>query len=502
MALGVPAIALFPVVPAELKSDDAAQAWHPEGLVPRTVRALKERFPELGVITDIALDPYTSHGQDGLIDATGYVMNDETVVALVKQALATREAGVDIVAPSDMMDGRIGALRDALDGAGHAAHAHPRVLGEVRVELLRTVPRRGRLGGEPRAAATSTPTRWTRRTATRRCGRRYLDIDEGADMVMVKPGLPYLDIVRRVKDTFGMPTAVYQVSGEYAMLKAAAQNGWLDERACVLETLLSMKRAGADAILTYFALDAARWLADERRARRPQRVRVEQLAPAARRVRRVEPRLLLPHAGRGAAAAAPPPCVRTRQPDARRARVSIAEVATAFAVCACGSDAVAAAAVEQRHLDALRVVGGELEADVAVLGRPALRRRRRPAAGRTPRGRFIQTSASSRCARRRRLVLLAAEQRVVVAQRASISSSPGSAARSGRSSCARRLALRRATSRRCRARRSAARRPARSSRAARPSGPRPSRRSARRASNFAVERGARRLIGDGAGRGC
>lgn len=262
VALGVPAIALFPVVPAELKSGEAAQAWHPEGLVPRTVRALKERFPGLGVITDLALDPYTSHGQDGLIDDTGYVMNDQTVVALVKQALAHAQAGVDVVAPSDMMDGRVGALREALDAAGHL---HTRILAySAKYASSFYGPFRDAVGSAANLKGGSKHTyQMDPANSDEALWETYLDIDEGADMVMVKPGLPYLDIVRRVKDTFGLPTAVYQVSGEYAMLKAAAQNGWLDERACVLESLLSMKRAGADAILTYFALDAARWLADK-----------------------------------------------------------------------------------------------------------------------------------------------------------------------------------------------------------------------------------------------
>ena len=241
MSLGVPAIALFPVVPAELKTDDAAQAWHPEGLVPRTVRALKERFPELGVITDIALDPYTSHGQDGLIDASGYVMNDETVVALVKQATAHAEAGVDVVAPSDMMDGRVGALRDALDAAGHV---HTRILAySAKYASSFYGPFRDAVGS----------------AGNLKGGNKYtyqMDPANGDEALWEA----YLDIVRRVKETFGIPTAVYQVSGEYAMLKAAAANGWLDERACVLETLLSMKRAGADAVLTYYALEAASWL--------------------------------------------------------------------------------------------------------------------------------------------------------------------------------------------------------------------------------------------------
>jgi len=257
--LGVPALALFPVIPAELKSDDAAQAWHPEGLVPRVVRALKERFPELGVITDVALDPYTSHGQDGLIDATGYVMNEETVTALVKQALCHAEAGVDIVAPSDMMDGRIGAIREALDAAdcertrilAYSAKYASAFYGPFRD----AVGSAASLGGGNKYTYQMDPA-----NTDEALWEVWLDIDEGADMVMVKPGLPYLDIVRRVKETFGLPTAVYQVSGEYAMLRAAAGNGWLDLRSCALETLLSMKRAGADAILTYFALDAARWL--------------------------------------------------------------------------------------------------------------------------------------------------------------------------------------------------------------------------------------------------
>ena len=267
--LGIPAIALFPVVPMSGKTADAAEAWHPEGLVPRTVRALKQRFPDLGVITDLALDPYTSHGQDGLIDAadpTGYVLNDETIAALVKQALCHAAAGVDMVAPSDMMDGRIGAIRRALDDAGHQ---------RVRI-LAYSAKYASNFYGPFRDAVGSSASLGSGATA----GNKYtyqmdpansdealrevhLDLEEGADMIMVKPGLPYLDIVRRVKETFCVPTAVYQVSGEYAMLKAAAQNGWLDERACVLEALTAFKRAGADAILTYFAIAAARWLRDD-----------------------------------------------------------------------------------------------------------------------------------------------------------------------------------------------------------------------------------------------
>jgi porphobilinogen synthase len=263
VAAGVPAIALFPVVPAERKSLDAAEAWNDEGLVPRAVRALKARFPSLGVVTDVALDPYTSHGQDGLVDATGYVMNDETVEALVRQALCHAEAGADIVAPSDMMDGRVGALRGALD-ARH--YIHTRILAYSAKyasafygPFRDAVGSAASLGGGDKRTYQMDPA-----NSDEALREAQLDIEEGADIVMVKPGLPYLDIVRRVKDAFGMPTAVYQVSGEYAMLKAAAQAGWLDERACVLEALTAMKRAGADAILTYFALDAARWLRGER----------------------------------------------------------------------------------------------------------------------------------------------------------------------------------------------------------------------------------------------
>ena len=260
MLLGIPALALFPVIPAEQKSADAAEAWNANGLVPRAVRALKTRFPQLGVITDVALDPYTSHGQDGLIDATGYVMNDETVVALTRQALCHAQAGSDMVAPSDMMDGRIGAIRAAFDGTGfqrtrilaYAAKYASSFYGPFRD----AVGSSGTLGGGNKYTYQMDPA-----NSDEALREVRLDLDEGADMVMVKPGLPYLDILRRVKDAFGAPTAVYQVSGEYAMLKAAAQAGWLDERACVLEALTGIKRAGADAILTYFALDAAGWLA-------------------------------------------------------------------------------------------------------------------------------------------------------------------------------------------------------------------------------------------------
>jgi porphobilinogen synthase len=259
VALGIPAIALFPVVPAERKSDDAAEAWNDEGLVPRAVRALKHRHPELGVITDVALDPYTRHGQDGLVDGAGYVMNDETVEALVRQALCHAAAGADMVAPSDMMDGRIGAVRAALDAQGRI---HTRILAySAKFASSFYGPFRDAVGS---AASLGGGNKYTYQmdpaNSDEALWETRLDIGEGADMVMVKPGLPYLDIVRRVKDTFGMPTAVYQVSGEYAMLKAAGQAGWLDERACALEALVSIKRAGADAILTYYALEAATWL--------------------------------------------------------------------------------------------------------------------------------------------------------------------------------------------------------------------------------------------------
>ena len=259
--LRIPALALFPVIAPDAKSLDAATAWHDDGLVQRAVRSLKERFPQLGVITDVALDPYTTHGQDGLIDERGYVVNDETVQALVQQALSHARAGADIVAPSDMMDGRIGAIRDALE---MDAQIHTRILAySAKYASAFYGPFRDAVGS---AGALGKGNKYTYQMdpansdeALREVG---LDLAEGADMIMVKPGLPYLDIVRRVKDTFGAPTFVYQVSGEYAMVKAAAQNGWLDERACALEALGSIKRAGADAVLTYFALDAARWLRD------------------------------------------------------------------------------------------------------------------------------------------------------------------------------------------------------------------------------------------------
>ena len=259
----IPALALFPVVDGAKRTPDGKEAWNPEGLVPRAVRALKERFPDLGVITDVALDPYTSHGQDGLIDDTGYVVNDETVAALTRQALCQAEAGADMVAPSDMMDGRVGAIRHALDEKGcartrilaYAAKYASSFYGPFRD----AVGSAATLGGGSKYTYQMDPA-----NSDEALREVWLDLAEGADMVMVKPGLPYLDIVRRVKDAFGAPTAVYQVSGEYAMLKAAAQNGWLDERACVLEMLTGFKRAGADAILTYFALAAADWLAASR----------------------------------------------------------------------------------------------------------------------------------------------------------------------------------------------------------------------------------------------
>jgi len=257
--LQVPALALFPVTAPEAKSLTADAAWDDEGLVQRAVRALKQRFPQLGVITDVALDPYTSHGQDGLIDASGYVLNDETVEALVKQALSHARAGADVVAPSDMMDGRIGEIRMALESD---AHLHTRILAySAKYASAFYGPFRDAVGSAAALGKADKKTYQMDPANSDEALREVaLDLDEGADMVMVKPGLPYLDIVRRVKDEFGVPTFVYQVSGEYAMLKAAAQNGWLDERACALEALTSIKRAGADGVLTYFALDAARWL--------------------------------------------------------------------------------------------------------------------------------------------------------------------------------------------------------------------------------------------------
>ena len=257
--LGIPALAIFPVIDTPLKSLDAAEAYNPEGLVPRVVRALKARFPELGIITDIALDPYTSHGQDGLIDANGYVLNDETVTVLARQALAHAGAGADIVAPSDMMDGRIGAVRNALNGQGHI---HTRILAySAKYASSFYGPFRDAVGSAANLGAGNKYTyQMDPANSDEALWEVGQDLEEGADMVMIKPGMPYLDIVRRIKDAYRAPTFVYQVSGEYAMLKAAAQNGWLNEKACVLEALLGFKRAGADGILTYYALDAANWL--------------------------------------------------------------------------------------------------------------------------------------------------------------------------------------------------------------------------------------------------
>ncbi|MBT8121329.1 MAG: porphobilinogen synthase [Gammaproteobacteria bacterium] len=260
-ALGVPAIALFPVTPADRKTLDAREAYNPEGLAQRAVRALKHALPEFGVITDVALDPFTTHGQDGLIDDSGYVLNDETVEVLVKQAVSHAAAGADVVAPSDMMDGRIGAIRLALEADGYrntsilayAAKYASCFYGPFRD----AVGSAANLAGGDKYSYQMDPA-----NSDEALHEVALDLEEGADMVMVKPGMPYLDIVRRIKDTFGAPTFAYQVSGEYAMLKAAAQNGWLDERAAVLESLLSFKRAGADGILTYFAKDVAGWLAE------------------------------------------------------------------------------------------------------------------------------------------------------------------------------------------------------------------------------------------------
>ncbi len=258
-ALRIPALALFPVTAPEAKSLDAAAAWDPDGLLQRAVRALKARFPELGVITDVALDPYTVHGQDGLLDAHGYVLNDETVAALVRQALSHAEAGADVVAPSDMMDGRIGAIREAFEEAGHV---HARILAyAAKYASAFYGPFRDAVGS---AAALGKADKATYQmdpaNGDEALREVALDLEEGADMVMVKPGLPYLDVVRRVKDAFGVPTFAYQVSGEYAMLQAAIDHGWLDERRCVLEALIAFKRAGADGVLTYFAPRAARWL--------------------------------------------------------------------------------------------------------------------------------------------------------------------------------------------------------------------------------------------------
>ncbi|MHB0916850.1 MAG: porphobilinogen synthase, partial [Thiobacillus sp.] len=257
--LGIPALALFPVIDAGLKTLGAEEAVNPDGLVPRTVAALKSRFPELGIITDIALDPYTSHGQDGLIDDTGYVLNDETVAVLARQAVVHAQAGADVVAPSDMMDGRVAALRAALEGAGLI---HTRILAyAAKYASSFYGPFRDAVGSAANLGKGNKNTyQMDPANSDEALWEVGMDLQEGADMVMVKPGMPYLDVIRRIKDAYGAPTYAYQVSGEYAMLKAAAQNGWLDEQACVLEALLGFKRAGADGVLTYFARDAARWL--------------------------------------------------------------------------------------------------------------------------------------------------------------------------------------------------------------------------------------------------
>jgi len=260
--LGVPAIALFPVTAPEAKTEDACEAWNPDGLAQRAVRALKKAYPGLGVMTDVALDPFTIHGQDGLMNEAGYIVNDETVEALVKQALSHAEAGADIVAPSDMMDGRIGEIRDALEDEGYV---NTRILAysakyasSFYGPFRDAVGSAGALGGGNKYTYQMDPA-----NSNEAITEVALDLEEGADMVMVKPGMPYLDIVRRVKDEFGVPTYVYQVSGEYAMLKAASINGWLDEKSVVMEALTGIKRAGADGILTYFALQAAAWLREK-----------------------------------------------------------------------------------------------------------------------------------------------------------------------------------------------------------------------------------------------
>lgn len=262
VALGIPALALFPVIDPAGKTAQAEEAFNPDGLVPRALRALKSAHPELGLITDVALDPYTSHGQDGLIDDAGYVLNDETIEVLVKQALCHAAAGADMVAPSDMMDGRIGAIRAALEQTGHSL---TRILAySAKYASAFYGPFRDAVGsGVSLGKADKRTYQMDPANGDEALREIALDLSEGADMVMIKPGMPYLDIVRRVKERFGVPTAVYQVSGEYAMLKAAAHNGWLDERQVVLEALLGCKRAGADAILTYYAPQVAQWLAEE-----------------------------------------------------------------------------------------------------------------------------------------------------------------------------------------------------------------------------------------------
>ena len=263
LAAGIPVIALFPVIDASLKTPDGAAAADPEGLVPRVVSELKRRFPELGVLTDVALDPYTSHGQDGVLDEDGYVLNEETIEILVRQARVQAQAGVDIVAPSDMMDGRIGAIRQALEAEGRI---HTRIMAySAKYASAFYGPFRDAVGSAANLGKGNKKTYQMDPANSDEALREVaLDLQEGADMVMVKPGMPYLDIVRRVKDEFRVPTFVYQVSGEYAMLKAAAANGWLDERQVVVESLLAMRRAGADGILTYFSLQVADWLRESR----------------------------------------------------------------------------------------------------------------------------------------------------------------------------------------------------------------------------------------------
>lgn len=259
VALGIPVIDLFPVIDPVRKSLDGAEAWNPDGLAQRAVRALKAAYPQLGVMTDVALDPYTTHGQDGIIDDSGYVLNDITVDALVKQAVSHADAGADIISPSDMMDGRIGAIRQALDAAGHT---NVRIMAySAKYASAFYGPFRDAVGSAGNLGKADKKTYQMDPANSDEAMREIaLDLDEGADMVMVKPGTPYLDIVRRVKAEFGVPTFAYQVSGEYSMLKAAAANGWLDEKACVMETMLGFKRAGADGVLTYFAPQIARWL--------------------------------------------------------------------------------------------------------------------------------------------------------------------------------------------------------------------------------------------------
>jgi porphobilinogen synthase len=261
--LGIPAIALFPVIDANLKTEDAKEAYNPKGLIPRVVALLKQHVPQLGVITDVALDPYTSHGQDGLIDTSGYVLNDETVEVLIKQALSHAKAGADIVAPSDMMDGRIGKIREALEKEGFI---HTKILAySAKYASSFYGPFRDAVGSSQNLGKSDKNSYQMDPANTDEALTEVeLDINEGADMVMVKPGLPYLDIVYRVKATFGVPTYVYQVSGEYAMLKAVSQNGWLDEKAVVMESLLAFKRSGADGILSYYAMEVARWLQENK----------------------------------------------------------------------------------------------------------------------------------------------------------------------------------------------------------------------------------------------